>query len=284
MLLNQAAIFQFSSWLLKNSRHCRLLPSLTTFSWSLCHPRFQFALYPSGILHRLSPQAACQGWLWILMTKWFLLTIPNINSVLSPEIQSSVSNCFLLYSIQLSQRAHQLKTVIDLHILHTKLNHHPILHLQPDALIHSQQPRSSLDTSILYPLHPILTFLFILFSQYPLYCYRSPHVLQYQFITGCLLSPRLWPRPMVFASASSDPPVHTLYYCPVIPSTLKTIMECPPDRFLQDIVCIFVCLLRQSSLWHSVWTQTPKLHASISQVLGLQMCTIKVTLGFKFRF
>lgn len=45
---------------------------------------------------------------------------------------------------------------------------------------------------------------------------------------------------MIFASAYFDPPTCALYYCLVMPSTLKTTMKQPPDRFLQVIVCMFI--------------------------------------------
>lgn len=56
MLLNPAAIFQFSSWLLKNSRLCWQLPSFATSSWSLSPTLLVCPVHSSpGILPKLSP-------------------------------------------------------------------------------------------------------------------------------------------------------------------------------------------------------------------------------------
>lgn len=99
MLLNPAAIFQFSSWLLKNSRLCWLLPSFATSSWSLspallvcpAHPSQEF--FPNS-LHTQPNRASLE-----LQGQWFTLIIPNFSADLSSEPQSPGSNCLLIHTV-----------------------------------------------------------------------------------------------------------------------------------------------------------------------------------------
>lgn len=99
VLLNPAAIFQFSSWLLKNSRLCWLLPSFATSSWSLSPTLLVCPVHPSpGILPKLSPWQPTRASLE-LQAWCFLLIIPNFSSVPASEPQNPGSNCLLICSV-----------------------------------------------------------------------------------------------------------------------------------------------------------------------------------------